>query len=147
MMISRQDNENLYIMSSDNIHFWFKSVLLYAPTEPWEMIQIGNCGSPIETPDGWILLTHGVGTMRQYCIGAILLDLGDPFRVLGRLKEPLMIPNESDRDGYVPNVLYTCGAMKHNDSLVIPYAMSDYKSGIATVNIEELVCEMKKNPT
>ena len=84
--------------------------------------------------------------MRQYCIGAILLDLNDPFRVLGRLREPLMVPNEDERDGYVPNVLYSCGAMKHNDALVIPYAMSDYKSGIAIVNIEELISEMKKNP-
>ncbi len=143
MMISRQDNENLYIMTSDNINFWGKAELLYKPSEPWEMIQIGNCGSPIETPEGWILLTHGVGAMRQYCIGAILLDLKDPFHVIGRLKEPFLIPNEEERDGYVPNALYTCGAMQHNDVLVIPYAMSDYKSSIALVSTKELLHAMK----
>lgn len=143
MMIARQDNENLYIMTSDNINFWDKSEILYSASEPWEMIQIGNCGSPIETPEGWILLTHGVGTLREYCLGAILLDLKDPFRIIGRLKKPFMIPNEEERDGYVPNVLYSCGAMRHNDDLVIPYAMSDYKSSIAIVNIKELVHEMK----
>ncbi|MCR4289075.1 MAG: hypothetical protein NUV86_02295, partial [Candidatus Scalindua sp.] len=143
MMISRQDNENLYIMTSDNINFWGKAELLYKPSEPWEMIQIGNCGSPIETPEGWILLTHGVGTMRQYCISAILLDLKDPFCVIGRLKKPLLTPNEEEREGYVPNVVYTCGAMQHNDVLAIPYAMSDYKSSIALVNTKELVHEMK----
>lgn len=144
MMISRQDNESLYIMTSDNINFWEKTELLYKPSEPWEMIQIGNCGSPIETPEGWILLTHGVGAMRRYCIGAILLDLKDPFRVIGRLKKPLLTPNEEEREGYVPNVLYTCGAMRHNDVLVIPYAMSDYKSSIALVNTKKMVHEMKK---
>lgn len=143
MMVARQDNESLYIMTSDNINFWEKSELLYSPSEPWEMIQIGNCGSPLETPEGWILLTHGVGTLRQYCIGAILLDLRDPFQVIGRLKKPLLVPNENEREGYVPNVLYSCGAMKHNDVLVIPYAMSDYKSSIAIVNTNELVHEMK----
>lgn len=145
MMISRQDNESLYIMTSDNINFWGKAELLYKPSKPWEMVQIGNCGSPIETPEGWILLTHGVGAMRQYCIGAILLDLKDPFRVIGSLKEPFLVPTEEERDGYVPNALYACGAMQHNDVLVIPYAMSDYKSSIALVNTKELVHEMKSN--
>lgn len=144
MMIARQDNENLFIMDSDNIMFWEEAHPLQAPVEAWEYVQIGNCGSPIETSEGWILLTHGVGPMRQYCLGAILLDLEDPFRVIGRLKEPLMIPNDREREGYVPNVLYTCGAIKHNDSLIIPYAMSDSCSSVCTVEIDDLLRELVK---
>jgi len=143
MMVSRQDNENLFMMTSDNVLFWEKVEPLHQPVEPWEATQIGNCGSPIETPEGWILLTHGVGPMRQYCLSAILLDLEDPFRVIGRLRRPLMVPNEEEREGYVPNVLYSCGVMKHNDYLVIPYAMSDSRSGIALVRTSELLEELK----
>jgi predicted GH43/DUF377 family glycosyl hydrolase len=139
VMLSRQDGENNHIMFSDNIHFWQKSQIIQEPTRPWEFIQIGNCGSPLETDKGWLVLTHGVGPMRQYCIGAMLLDLENPARVIARLKEPLLTPREEERDGYVPNVVYTCGAIFHNSDLVIPYGISDITSGIATVRVSELI--------
>jgi predicted GH43/DUF377 family glycosyl hydrolase len=139
VMLSRQDGENNHIMFSDNIHFWQESQIIQEPTRPWEFIQIGNCGSPLETDKGWIVLTHGVGPMRQYCIGAMLLDLENPARVIARLKEPLLVPREEEREGYVPNVVYTCGAIFHNSDLVIPYGMSDIASGIATVGVSELI--------
>lgn len=138
-LISRQDNENLYITCSDHPHFWEESERLMRPVYPWEFVQLGNCGSPIETEVGWLLLTHGVGAMRKYCIGAALLDLEDPRRVIGRLAEPLLSPNENEREGYVPNVVYTCGAMVHNRQLIIPYAMSDTASSIATVPLDALL--------
>jgi len=138
-MLSRQDGENNHIMFSDNIHFWQESEIIQEPESPWEFIQIGNCGSPLETDDGWIVLTHGVGPMRQYCIGAILLDLENPTKIIARLKEPLLAPCEKEREGYVPNVVYSCGAIIHNNELVIPYAMSDINSGIATVMVGELI--------
>ena len=143
MMISRQDGENMFIMSSDNIHFWHEATLLREPKYPWEFIQIGNCGSPLETEAGWILLTHGVGAMRKYCIGACLLDLNDPTKVLGHLPEPLLCPTEEEREGYVPNVLYTCGAIIHNDELVIPYSMSDTSSGIAVIPVKDLLSKFR----
>jgi len=139
VMLSRQDGENNHIMFSDNIHFWQESQIIQEPTRPWEFIQIGNCGSPLETDKGWIVLTHGVGPMRQYCIGAILLDLENPAKIIARLEEPLLTPNEEEREGYVPNVVYTCGAIFHNSDLVIPYGMSDITSGIATVRVSELI--------
>ena len=145
MMISRNDGENLYIMESDNLHFWNDKKLLKEPEFTWEFIQIGNCGSPIETKDGWILLTHGVGPMRLYCVGAILLDLDDPSRVIGQLPEPLLCPDESEREGYVPNVVYTCGAIIHKEELIIPYAMSDTMSGIATVSVKKLLKSLLNN--
>ena len=138
-MLSRQDGENNHIMFSDNIHFWQESEIIQEPESPWEFIQIGNCGSPLETDDGWIVLTHVVGPMRQYCIGAILLDLEDPTKIIARLEEPLLAPCEKEREGYVPNVVYSCGAIIHNNELVIPYAMSDINSGIATVMVRELI--------
>ncbi len=138
-MLSRQDGENNHIMFSDNIHFWQQSQIIQEPEYPWEFIQIGNCGSPLETDQGWIVLTHGVGPMRQYCIGAMLLDLEKPSKVIARLDEPLLIPHEEEREGYVPNVVYSCGAIIHNNELVIPYAMSDINSGIATVQVRELI--------
>ena len=138
-MLSRQDGENNHIMFSDNIHFWQKSQIIQEPEHPWEFIQIGNCGSPLETDEGWIVLTHGVGPMRQYCIGAILLDLENPTKIIARLDEPLIAPHEKEREGYVPNVVYSCGAIIHNNELVIPYAMSDINSGIATVDVRELI--------
>lgn len=141
-MISRQDNENIFIMFSENVHFWHDTEKLLKPSYAWEFIQLGNCGSPIETEAGWLLLTHGVGPMRKYCIGAILLDLEDPRRVIARLKEPLIEPTENEREGYVPNVVYTCGALLHNGELIIPYAMSDYASRIATVRLEELLAHL-----
>lgn len=138
-MISRQDNENLFLMFSDNIHFWQETQPLMRPTHPWEFVQLGNCGSPIETEAGWLLLTHGVGAMRKYCIGAILLDLHDPGRVIGRLTEPLLSPNQNEREGYVPNVVYTCGALVHRGKLIMPYAMSDSASSIAIVTLDDLL--------
>ena len=138
-MLSRQDGENNHIMFSDNIHFWQESQIIQEPEYPWEFIQIGNCGSPLETNEGWIVLTHGVGPMRKYCIGAILLDLEKPTKIIARLDEPLLAPHEKEREGYVPNVVYSCGALIHNNELVIPYAMSDVNSGIATVAVKELL--------
>lgn len=138
-MLSRQDGENLFYMESDMLHFWHSKRLLMKPTEPWEYVQIGNCGSPIETDAGWLVLTHGVGPMRKYSIGAVLLDLDDPTRVLGRLREPLLSPTENERAGYVPNVVYTCGAVVHAGRLVVPYSMSDYVTAFATVRLEELL--------
>ena len=138
-MLSRQDGENNHIMFSDNIHFWQESQIIQEPEYPWEFIQIGNCGSPLETDEGWIVLTHGVGPMRQYCIGAMLLDLENPAKIIARLDEPLLTPHEKEREGYVPNVVYSCGAIIHNNKLIIPYAMSDINSGIATVDVKELI--------
>ena len=138
-MISRQDNENLYLMFSDNIHIWRDKRLLLRPAFPWEFVQLGNCGSPIETEAGWVVLTHGVGPMRKYCMGAMLLDLEDPQRVIGRLAEPLLSPEENEREGYVPNVVYGCGGQIHNGRLIIPYAMSDYATSFANVPVDELL--------
>jgi predicted GH43/DUF377 family glycosyl hydrolase len=142
-MLSRQDDENILLMFSDNIHFWQTPKLLLPPAQPWEFIKIGNCGSPIETEAGWLVLSHGVGAMRKYCLGAFLLDLKDPARVIGRLREPLLSPNEAEREGYVPNVVYTCGALLHGRELVIPYAMSDYATSFATVSLDELLAAME----
>ncbi len=138
-VISRQDNENIYVMFSDNIHFWYTTQVLLKPTFPWEFVQLGNCGSPIETDAGWLVLSHGVGPMRQYAIGAFLLDRADPTKVLGRLKEPLLSPRENEREGYVPNVVYSCGGQIHGDKLIIPYAMADYATSFATVDVKELL--------
>ncbi|MEA3278362.1 MAG: glycoside hydrolase family 130 protein [Pseudomonadota bacterium] len=138
-MLSRQDNENIYLMYSDMLHFWFTKELLMRPTYTWEYVQLGNCGSPIETEAGWLVLTHGVGPMRRYTIGAILLDLEDPGKVIGRLREPLLSPDEKEREGYVPNVVYSCGAAVHAGRLIIPYAMSDYASTFAAVELNELL--------
>lgn len=143
MMISRVDGENLYIMSSDNLHFWQKAELLKKPENEWEFVQIGNCGSPVETEQGWILLTHGVGPMREYSIGVILLDIENPVKILGNMSEPLLVCNEEEREGYVPNVVYSCGSIVHNDNLIIPYAMSDTCSGIVTVPLAELFNSIK----
>jgi predicted GH43/DUF377 family glycosyl hydrolase len=142
-MISRQDDENILLMFSNNLHFWQTPELLLSPAQPWEFIKIGNCGSPIETEAGWLVLSHGVGAMRKYCLGAFLLDRDDPTRVIGRLREPLLSPNEAEREGYVPNVVYTCGALVHGGELVIPYAMSDWATSFATVPLEELLAAME----
>jgi len=138
-MLSRQDDENVLLMFSENIHFWQAPKVLLSPAAPWEFFKVGNCGSPIETEAGWLVLSHGVGAMRKYCIGAFLLDLNDPTRVIGRLDVPLISPNESEREGYVPNVVYTCGALLHGRELIIPYAMSDYATSFATVSVDELI--------
>jgi predicted GH43/DUF377 family glycosyl hydrolase len=145
-MLSRQDNENNYLMFSDNVHFWYTKQILLKPTYAWEFIQLGNCGSPIETEAGWLVLSHGVGPMRKYSIGAFLLDRDDPMRVIGRLKEPLLSPEENEREGYVPNVVYSCGGQIHGGQLIIPYAMADYASSFATVNLSELLDELLRNP-
>jgi predicted GH43/DUF377 family glycosyl hydrolase len=141
-MLSRQDNENIYVMFSDNIHFWNERTVLVKPTFPWELVQIGNCGSPIETGAGWLVLSHGVGPLRTYCIGAFLLDRDDPTKVIGRLADPLLKPNQNEREGYVPNVVYTCGAMLHNRELIIPYGLADHATGFATIPVAEVLAAM-----
>ncbi len=145
LMVSRHDGENLWLLSSDRLHTWNEARRLQLPREPWELVQLGNCGSPLETDKGWILLTHGVGPVRQYCIGAMLLDLSDPAKVLGRLRQPLLVPTAEEREGYVPNVVYCCGSMIHRNHLVIPYAMADLASGFATVSVSKLVEELLRN--
>lgn len=141
-MLSRQDGENIYLMYSDNAHFWNEASLLLSPLHPWEFIKTGNCGCPIETEAGWLVLSHGVGPMRKYCLGAFLLDRKDPSRVIGRLREPLMRPEGIEREGYVPNVLYTCGALVHGDRLVLPYGMSDRATGFALIPLAEILAAM-----
>jgi beta-1,2-mannobiose phosphorylase / 1,2-beta-oligomannan phosphorylase len=143
-MLSRLDGVNHYIMFSDNITLWETGHFLQDPKYNWELIQVGNCGSPIETSEGWLVITHGVGQMRKYCIGAILLDIKDPTKVIGSLKEPLIVPNEDEREGYVPNVVYSCGSIIHNNVLVIPYGISDYASSFATVNLNVLIEKLKE---
>ena len=145
VMISRIDGCNNYIMYSDKINIWEKPILLQQPKFSWEFIQIGNCGSPIETKDGWIVITHGVGPMRRYVLGASLLKLDDPAIEIGRLREPLLIPNSDEREGYVPNVLYSCGAIVHNDKLIIPYGVSDSSTAFAEVSLDELLKKFKED--
>lgn len=142
VMLSRQDDENIFIMFSDNIHYWSDPQILMRPAEVWESVKVGNCGSPIETEAGWLVITHGVGPMRKYCIGAVLLDLNDPTRVIGRLKEPLLSPEGIEREGYVPNVVYSCGSLIHGDKLILPYAMSDKFTVIASVPVSELLAAL-----
>ena len=144
-MLSRQDNENIYLMFSDNIHFWNERRVLLKPTFSWELVQVGNCGSPIETDAGWLVLSHGVGPMRKYCIGAFLLDRDDPSKVIGRLREPLLKPNQNEREGYVPNVVYTCGALLHQGELIIPYGLADHATGFATVQLDEVLAAMQSD--
>jgi len=139
VMCSRNDGVNLYIMYSDMPQFWETAELLQTPKHSWEFVQIGNCGSPIETSAGWLLLTHGVGPMRTYSIGAILLDHDNPLKVIGHLDEPLIMPTEEEREGYTPNVVYTCGAVVHGDHLYTPYAMSDSATGFAIVELKPLL--------
>jgi predicted GH43/DUF377 family glycosyl hydrolase len=142
-MIARQDNENLYLIYSDDLYRWDDGQAILKPQFPWEFVQIGNCGSPIELDEGWLLLTHGVGPVRKYSIGAALLDKNDPFKVLARSREPLLRPEPSEREGYVPNVVYTCGAMRHNDQIILPYAVSDTFSNLATIKISTLLNAMQ----
>ena len=144
-MLCRADGMNNYISFSSNMTVWRKSTLLQEPRYPWELVQMGNCGSPIETPDGWLVITHGVGPVREYSLGVSLLDLESPEIEIGRLDTPILVPNDLEREGYVPNVVYSCGSIIHNDSLIIPYAMSDYASTYATVNVSELLSELKRS--
>lgn len=138
-MITRSDGENLFLCYSPNIRFWHEGIKLEAPGNPWELVQIGNCGSPLETEKGWLLLTHGVGPMRKYCIGVSLLDLKDPAKIIGRLDLPLLAPREEEREGYVPNVVYSCGSIILNGELIVPYAISDSKSHVASIPVNELL--------
>jgi predicted GH43/DUF377 family glycosyl hydrolase len=141
-MVSRQGGENISIMFSENLYQWDNHHLLMEPVYPFEYSQIGNCGSPIKTDKGWLLLTHGVGPMRHYTISAALLDLEDPEMVIARLDRPLVQAEKEEREGYVPNVVYTCGALAVGDKLIIPYAMSDSMSGFCSVNINDLLLEL-----
>lgn len=142
-MLCRMDAVNNYIAFSDKINFWREAKMTQQPKYPWDLVQMGNAGSPIETEDGWLVITHAVGPMREYKLGASLFDLENPEIEIGRLKSPLISPNESEREGYVPNVIYSCGSMIHNNDLIIPYAMSDHSSTYATVNLRELLDELK----
>ena len=142
-MLGRQDSENLYMMFSDHLHFWQTAQPLLKPKFPWEFVQMGNCGSPIETDAGWLVLSHGVGPMRKYCIGAFLLDRDDPTRVIGRLREPLIKPDGNEREGYVPNVVYSCGSLLRGRHLIVPYAMSDYATTFATLSLDDVLTGME----
>jgi predicted GH43/DUF377 family glycosyl hydrolase len=142
-MLGRQDAENIYVMFSDHLHFWHTMQLILEPKFSWEFIQLGNCGSPIETDAGWLVISHGVGPMRKYCIGAFLLDRDDPAKVIGRLPEPLIKPNANERDGYVPNVVYSCGSLVHNGQLVIPYGISDYATTFASMPLDQVLGAME----
>jgi predicted GH43/DUF377 family glycosyl hydrolase len=140
--LSRQDNESNFLMFSDDVRHWHEPFLIQQPELPWELMQLGNCGSPLETDVGWLVITHGVGPLRRYALGAILLDIDDPRRVIGHLAEPLLVPTESERDGYVPNVVYSCGSMIHGDDLVIPYGFSDLGSGIASIPLADILSRL-----
>jgi len=140
--LARLDNENNHIIRSDSVHFWFERETLQSPESPWELVQLGNCGSPLETEAGWLVITHGVGPLRQYVLGALLLDARDPSRILGRLREPLLGPADDERDGYTPNVVYSCGSMIVGDRLVLPYGFSDVGARIATLRVSDLLTEL-----
>ena len=142
-MLGRQDYENIYLMFSDHLHFWRTKQLILEPRFPWEFVQMGNCGSPIETEAGWLVLSHGVGPMRKYCIGAFLLDPDDPAKVIGRLRDPLIAPNDDEREGYVPNVVYSCGSLLHGRHLILPYGAADYATSFATVMLDEVLDAME----
>ena len=143
VMIGRQDGKNLFLLRSDSLDTWDdEGEFLMGPKYPWEFIQIGNCGSPIKTEAGWLVLTHGVGAMRKYALGAALLDLKDPSQVLARSREPLLTAEDADRSGYVPNVIYTCGALKVGDALLIPYGISDSAVGFASTSVKDLLAMM-----
>jgi len=144
VMLSRQDGVNNYIMFSDNVRHWDNAELLQEPVHPLEFVQVGNCGSPVETSAGWLALFHGVGPMRRYSVWAELLDLHDPSQVIGRLHEPILTPDEHERDGYVPNVVYTCGSMLHGDTLIVPYGIADQRCRVASVSVQELISRLKR---
>jgi predicted GH43/DUF377 family glycosyl hydrolase len=144
-MLGRVDGVNNYLMYSSRVNEWKNPQIIQRPEYAWEYTQIGNCGSPLWTKEGWLVITHGVGAMRRYCIGASLLDLEDPSIEIGRLPEPLLTPLEDEREGYVPNVVYSCGSLIHNDSLILPFAVSDYSSAYAVVDLEELLTALKES--
>ncbi|OYY71182.1 glycoside hydrolase family 130 protein [Sphingomonas sp. 28-63-12] len=142
MMIGRQDGENLFLLRSDTLTHWNEGALLMTPAYPWELVQIGNCGSPIELDEGWLVLTHGVGAMRKYSIGAVLLDKADPTKIIGRTREPILAAADQDREGYVPNVVYSCGAMRHGETLFLPYGVADSSIAFAFIPIKVLLSHM-----
>ena len=142
VMIGRQGGENITIMYSDNLFIWKDYEVIMTPEDTWSYVQLGNCGSPIKTEEGWLLITHAVGPMRKYVLGAILLDLKNPSKIIKKLNKPLLAPNGQEREGYVPNVVYSCGSMAHEGNLILPYAKSDSASTFATLNTEELLTEM-----
>lgn len=142
-MIGRQDNENLFLLRSDDLSHWEEGERIAGPLHPWELVQIGNCGAPIEIDEGWLVLTHGVGPMRKYAIGAMLLDKAEPARVLGRSRVPLLSPSDAEREGYVPNVVYTCGALAHAGRLFLPYGIADSSVGFAFVQLDELLASLE----
>jgi predicted GH43/DUF377 family glycosyl hydrolase len=144
-MLCRIDGVNNYIAYSDKINIWREAKLIQVPKFPWELIQIGNSGSPIETKEGWLVITHGVGPMREYVLGASLFELDNPEKEIGRLKTPLLAPNNEEREGYVPNVVYSCGSVIHNGNLIVPYGMSDYASTYASINLSELLEALKNS--
>lgn len=143
MMIGRQDGENLYLIGSDSLTHWDEGEKILSPRYPWEIVQIGNCGAPIELDEGWLLLTHGVGAMREYSIGAVLLDKDDPAKVLARTSQPVLTASENNREGYVPNVVYTCGAMRHGDNIFLPYGIADSSVAFAFVSIADMLAKME----
>ena len=140
--LSRSDHETNTVVFSDNLHLWENALPYQVPTQPWEVLQLGNCGSPIETDAGWLVLTHGVGPMRTYSIGAILLDLEDPTRIIGQLREPLLTPTPDEQNGYVPNVVYSCGSLVHAGTLILPYGIGDFAIGVATMPLPVLLAEL-----
>ena len=144
MMLGRQDNESLYLMQSDNLFSWHEYQPLAKPTYDWELTQIGNCGSPIEIDEGWLVITHGVGPVRTYSLGALLLDKNDPCKVIRRMDKPLITPAKHESSGYVPNVIYTCGAMVIDRTLILPYAIADVVTTFATISVDEIINSMKK---
>ena len=145
-MLSRQDDENILIMFSNSPHHWSDPKVIFRPSAMWESVKVGNCGSPIETKAGWLVITHGVGPMRKYCIGAMLLDLDDPTKVIGRLHKPLLGPEGTEREGYVPNVVYSCGSLLHGRDLILPFAVSDRASALASISLEDLLSVLTSSP-
>ena len=145
VMLSRQDGEKNTVMFSDQLRLWKQAHILQEPAFPHEFVQMGNSGSPIETPEGWLVITHGVGAMRVYSLGIQLLDLEDPTRIISRIEEPVLLPNSHEREGYVPNVVYSCGAMIHQDQLIIPYASADQRCSIATLPVPEVMALLAQN--
>jgi predicted GH43/DUF377 family glycosyl hydrolase len=139
MALGRHDNVNNYLMASDDVRVWSEALVVQQPEDPWELVQLGNCGSPLETEAGWLVITHGVGPFRRYTLGALLLDLDEPSRVIGHLDEPLLSPNGDEREGYVPNVVYSCGSLIHGDHLILPYGFADIATGVATVRLDQLL--------
>jgi predicted GH43/DUF377 family glycosyl hydrolase len=143
--LSRHDNVNNFLMTSSDVRVWRDATVIQEPERPWELMQLGNCGSPLETDAGWLVITHGVGPFRRYTLGALLLDLDDPTRVIGHLKEPLLSAEDDERDGYVPNVVYSCGAMIHAGHLVLPYGYADVGASVATIRLDELLSALTRS--